>query len=422
LRVLVVGGGGREHALAWQFARFHHEVFCTPGNAGIARIARCEEIGGSDFGRLAEFCTKHRIDLTVVGPEVPLVAGIADDFKRRGLRVFGPGADGARLEGDKAFAKTLMQEAGIPTAEFAAFDDVDKARAWLGTRPVPVVVKAAGLAAGKGVVICGTRQQAEKTLVDMMVEGRFGDAGRTVVIEECLVGEEASIIGLTDGSVVRFLAPSQDHKRLRDNDEGPNTGGMGAYAPASVVTAEVMAAVEKQVFTPLLAAFRRRGIDYRGVIYAGLMLTDRGLKVLEFNCRFGDPETQVILPLLEQDLAELAVACVEGHLATCEPVRSSRAALCVVAAADGYPEAYKKGLSIDGDLAGADDVVIFHAGTRSAEGRVVTNGGRVLGVTGLGDDLARARDRAYAAVERIRFPGMFFRKDIGARGLARLGH
>jgi phosphoribosylamine--glycine ligase len=418
LRVLVIGGGGREHALVWHLCRFHHDVFCAPGNAGIARLARCVDV--SDIAGLAGFAESNCIDLTVVGPEAPLVAGLADQFRRRGLRVFGPGADGARLEGDKSFAKELMVEAGIPTARFHTFTDHDAAARYVVSAQPPLVVKASGLAAGKGVIICRTRDQAQEAVAGMLKDARFGAAGSTVVIEEYLEGEEASIIGLTDGKSVAFLTPSQDHKRLLDGDQGPNTGGMGAYAPAPAVTGAVVAEVEQKVFAPLLEVFRRRGIDYRGVVYAGIMLTADGVQVLEFNCRFGDPETQAILPLLDSDLAELAVACDEGRLAGCAVALSRRSAMCVVAAAAGYPDSYRKGLPISGELVGSGDVVVFHAGTKSAEGRVVTSGGRVLGVTGLGDTLPEARDRAYRAIGQIQFPGMFFRRDIGARGLARV--
>lgn len=420
MRILVVGGGGREHAIVWSLARFHHELLCAPGNAGIARLAECVDVAAENVSALAELAESRRVDLTIVGPELPLVAGIGDEFRRRGLALFGPDRAGARLEGDKVFAKRLMQAQGIPTAGFAEFDDFEKARNYLRRGPVPVVVKAAGLAAGKGVVVARTREEAGQALQDMMVHGKLGDAGRTVVIEEWLEGEEASVIGLTDGKTVRYLRPSQDHKRLKDGDEGPNTGGMGAYAPAPAVSGEVERQVHEQVFEPLLAGLHSRGIDYRGVIYAGLMLTRDGVKVLEFNCRLGDPETQVILPLLESDLAGLTAACVEGRLGEAQLQCSGRWALCVVAAADGYPGRFRRELEITGDLNGTDGAIVFHAGTKAVEGRTVTNGGRVLGITGVGNSLAEARDRAYAAVARVRFEGMFYRQDIGARGLARL--
>jgi len=420
MRILVVGGGGREHALVWTLARFHKELFCAPGNAGIAELAECVAIEPGDIPRLAEFARKQRIDLTVVGPEAPLVAGLADEFQRQGLAVFGPTRAGAQLEGDKAFAKRLMQELGIPTARFEVFDDVAKARRFLARQPERVVIKAAGLAAGKGVVVAQTRDEALVALNRFMVEGQLGPAGRTVVIEECLEGEEASIIGLCDGQTVRFLRPSQDHKRLLDNDQGPNTGGMGAYAPAPVVTPDMERRIEEWVFRPLLAGLRNKGIDYRGVIYAGMILTEQGPYVLEFNCRFGDPETQVILPLLEGDLAELLMACVLGRLAERAVRCSAKWALCVVAAAEGYPGAYRKGMVISGLEGVGEEVIVFHAGTKRVAGQVVTNGGRVLGVTGRGKTLQEARDRAYQALKGIWFEGMRFRSDIGVRGLTRL--
>jgi phosphoribosylamine--glycine ligase len=419
LRVLVVGGGGREHALVWHLARSGHQVVCAPGNAGIAQLAHCEPVSATDLGGLARLAVSRKVDLTIVGPEAPLVAGAADEFGRQGLKVFGPDRSGARLEGDKAFAKEVMLAAGIPTAGFRSFTDFDSARNYLGQQQLPVVVKASGLAAGKGVIVAETRPEAEQAASDMLREGRFGEAGKTVVIEEFLEGEEVSMIGLCDGRSVRLLAPSQDHKRLLDGDRGPNTGGMGAYAPAPAMTEALQREVEQKVFVPLLAEFARRGIDYRGVIYAGMILTADGPRVLEFNCRFGDPETQVILPLLDEDLAELAMACVDGRLSALTPKPAQdRAALCVVAAAEGYPGSYGKGVPITGDLVGHDGVVVFHAGTKLDGGRTVTNGGRVLGVTGIDRSLAEARDRAYRALEGIGFPGMVFRRDIGARGLA----
>jgi phosphoribosylamine--glycine ligase len=421
LRLLVVGGGGREHALVWRLAGFHPDVWCAPGNAGIAQRAECVGIDPLDTAGLVRLARQQRVDLTVVGPEAPLAAGLADEFGRQGLAVFGPTAAGARLEGDKAFTKQLMLEAAIPTAASAAFSDYQRALNHARAQRYPLVVKASGLAAGKGVVIVRTPAEAERVLAEMMIEARLGKAGSTVVLEEFLDGEEVSIIALCDGRVVKCLAPSQDHKRLLDNDEGPNTGGMGAYAPAPFATAGLLEQVDTLVFRPLLRALRERGIEYRGVIYAGLMLTGDGLKVLEFNCRFGDPEAQVILPLLEGDLAEMALACCEGRLDRVKVESLGRSALCVVAAAEGYPGSYRKGLAVSGDLAEGEDVVVFHAGTRQDGDRVVTAGGRVLGVTGIGDSLVQARDRAYRRLSRIHFEGMFHRQDIGARGIARLG-
>ncbi len=422
MRVLVVGGGGREHALVWHLANSGHKVFCAPGNAGIAHVAQCESISATALPGLIQLAIRQKIDLTIVGPEAPLVAGAADEFERQGLRVLGPRQSGARIEGDKAFAKEVMHAAGIPTAGSRTFTDFDAARTFLSRHRLPVVVKASGLAAGKGVVVAETRPEAEQAVADMLREGRYGEAGKVVVIEEFLQGDEVSMIGLCDGRSVQVLAPSQDHKRLLDGDKGPNTGGMGAYAPAPVMTPALQSEVQQRVFVPLLAEFARRGIDYRGVIYAGMILTADGLRVLEFNCRLGDPETQVILPLLDGDLAELAIACIEGRLHEHVPTPTAgRAALCVVAAAEGYPGSYGKGMPITGDLVGRDGVVVFHAGTKLDENRIVTNGGRVLGVTGIGRSLAEARDRAYKALDEIHYPGMVYRWDIGARGLRELG-
>jgi len=419
VRVIVVGSGGREHALAWHLAKSGHQVVCAPGNAGVAHVARCVSVASTDLTGLAQLALKEKADLTIVGPEAPLAAGAADELTRQGLRVLGPGQSGARIESDKAFAKELMARAGIPTARFETFTDFAAASAYAGRQPLPLVVKASGLAAGKGVIVAQTRAEAEQALAAMLTEGRYGEAGRVVVIEEFLQGEEASVIGFCDGHRVELLTPSQDHKRLRDGDCGPNTGGMGAYAPVAKLDAPMLEEVRQWVFSPLLAEFARRGIDYRGVIYAGLMMTGVGPRVLEFNCRFGDPETQAVLPLLESDLAELALACLDGRLEAC-PIRSAvgRAALCVVAAAEGYPEAYAQGMEVTGDLVGEENAVVFHAGTRQEQNRVVTSGGRVLGVTGIGQSLAEARNRAYQALERIHFPGMYYRRDIGARELA----
>ncbi len=420
MKLLVVGGGGREHALAWRLARSNHEVWCAPGNAGIRDVAECVDMSADDVPGLADWAERNRMDLTLVGPEVPLVAGIAGEFARRGLALFGPSAQGARIEGDKAFTKQLMRDAGIPTAAFETFTEHERARACVVTHELPVVIKASGLAAGKGAVICRTHEEAEATLHEMMVEGRFGVAGRTVVIEQFLTGEEASIIGLCDGETVVMMVPTQDHKALEDGDQGPNTGGMGAYAPAPVTDPAAVAQIEQLVFQPLIRGLKRAGIEYRGVVYAGMMLTADGPQVLEFNCRFGDPETQPIMCLLESDLAELALACAEGRLGDIQPRWSGRSALCVVLASGGYPGKYRKGLPISGNLAEGEDTVVFHAGTRFDNGQVVTAGGRVLGVTGLGDDLGLARDRAYAAVREISFDDLYYRRDIGHRGIERL--
>jgi len=426
MKILVLGSGGREHAIIWKLKKDGHEVVGAPGNAGICRIADCVALNPEDVPSVVEYVSKNRFDLTVVGPEAPLVAGIADEFQRRGLPIFGPSRAAAQLEGSKAFAKQLMRECGIPTARFETFTDAAKANSFLETQEYPLVVKASGLALGKGAVIVHSRTEAVALVEEMMVGRTMGEAGATVVIEEFLSGEEASIIGITDGEQVVYLSPSQDHKALHDGDQGPNTGGMGAYAPAPIVTPELQSAVEQRVFRPLLLGLRRRGIEYRGVVYAGIMVTSTGPSVLEFNCRFGDPETQVILPLLAADLGELLLAAAKGDLQSA--VRSPQSAvpgyaLCVVAASAGYPGKYEKGKPVSG-VGGQwsevrEDVVVFHAGTRLQDEMVVTSGGRVLGVTGLGAALPEAKQKAYAALGRIHFEGMQYRQDIGDKGIMR---
>jgi len=433
MKILVLGSGGREHAIVWKLKQDGHEVTCAPGNAGISQIAGCVALNPEDVAAVAAYAGQNRFDLTVVGPEGPLVAGISDEFLRRGLPIFGPTRQAAQLEGSKTFAKQLMQECGIPTARFEAFTDPAKAGAYLADQEYPLVIKASGLALGKGAVIVQTRAEAETLIEEMMVSRTMGEAGATVVVEEFLQGEEASIIGITDGRQVFYLSPSQDHKALLDGDQGPNTGGMGAYAPAPIVTPELQDAVEKTVFAPLLEGLRRRGIEYRGVVYAGMMVTDKGPYVLEFNCRFGDPETQVILPLLEADLGELLLAVANGDLQSA--VRSPHSAvphhaLCVVAASAGYPGRYEKGKAIAGvgeqgsggreqGSGVGEEVFVFHAGTRMQDGVVVTSGGRVLGVTGLGPTLSEAKQKAYTVLNGIHFEGMQFRRDIGDKGIRR---
>ncbi|MCR4423904.1 MAG: phosphoribosylamine--glycine ligase [candidate division WOR-3 bacterium] len=421
MRVLVIGSGGREHALVWAFSRSGHNVYCAPGNAGISRLAECADIDPLNINSLAQFARKQKIDLTVVGPEAPLVAGLADEFEKKGLKVFGPNKTAAQLEGDKAFTKNLLAKYNIPTARFAVFEDYNQAAKFISSQRFPIVVKATGLAAGKGVVVANSVEQALTTLNSFMKEGKLGEAGKQVVIEEFLEGEEASIIALCDGAHLHFFVPSQDHKRLLDGDAGPNTGGMGAYAPVPVVTREIFNRVVNEIFNPLLLALKKEGIDYRGAIYAGLMLTPEGPKVLEFNCRFGDPETQVIVPLFEGDLAELCLECALGNLKEqASPEWGKRWALCVVAASQGYPGNYEKGLPISGKLEEGEQTIVFHAGTKMVDDRIVTNGGRVLAVTGLGSTLSEARDRAYYGLGLIHFSGMHYRRDIGEKGLRHL--
>ncbi|MCS7049304.1 MAG: phosphoribosylamine--glycine ligase [Verrucomicrobiae bacterium] len=422
MNVLVIGGGGREHALVWKLKQSDRvrRIWCAPGNAGIAELAECVPIAATDIEKLATFASEHRVDLTVVGPEAPLCAGVVDVFAARGLRIFGPTRAAAQLEGSKAFCKQLLLEAGVPTAAAQIFSDAAAARAHVRKQGAPIVVKADGLAAGKGVVVAGTVAEAEQAITDIMERRVFGAAGERVVIEECLGGEEASVMALTDGQTYRLLAPAQDHKRVFDGDRGPNTGGMGAYSPAPVVSARWEPAIH-EIFQRTLAGLRARGITYRGVLYAGLMMTAEGPKVLEFNCRFGDPETQVVLPRLDSDLVEVLEACVTGTLSSCPLRWHDNAAVCVVMAAAGYPGEYRRGDVIEGlpAVSGLANVCVFHAGTkRDGTGRVVTDGGRVLGVTAWEHNLAAAVARAYRAVAQVRFAGAQYRRDIAARALS----
>lgn len=417
MRVLVVGSGGREHALAWKLARSPRleRLFVAPGNGGTASLAENVPIAATDIPALRLFAQKEQIDLTVVGPEAPLVAGLVDDFAAAGLRAFGPSASAARLEGSKAFAKRFMQEEGIPTAAGATFRDYEAALAYLRQQEGPLVIKASGLAAGKGVTVCTTLEEAEAALHRLMVERALGPAGAEVVVEERLEGEEVSLLAFCDGRTVVPMLPARDYKRLSDGDQGPNTGGMGGYAPSLHLSSEVQEEVVSRILRPTVEGMRRRGTPYVGVLYAGLMLTPQGPRLLEFNCRFGDPEAQVLLPLLENDLLEILLACVEGRLGEIEVRWKEAATTCVVLAAPGYPGSYPTGDEIEGiqEAALLPGVTVFHAGTRLENGRLLTAGGRVLAVTALAADLSQARKRAYEAVRRIRFPGMHYRRDIG---------
>jgi len=423
MKILVVGGGGREHALAWKLAgdSGRPEVFCAPGNAGTAEIATNLEIGAEDLNALRGWAAEARPDLTVIGPEAPLCAGLADTLSAEGLTVFGPSAAAARLEGSKHFAKEVMRAAGVPTAEARGFTDAAEALAYLRERGAPIVVKAEGLAAGKGVTVCETVDHAEQAVREALLDRAFGDAGNRILIEDCLSGEEASILALVDGQTVVMLASSQDHKRALDNDEGPNTGGMGAYSPAPVITDDLWPVIREQVFDRTLAELGKRGITYRGVLYAGLMIDGTVPKVLEFNCRFGDPETQAILPRLNCDLAPALAACARGELAEDMIAWRREACACVVMASGGYPGAYVKGKPIAGlaEAAQLEDVVVFHAGTTRYNGETATSGGRVLGVTALGADLEKAVERAYKAVSMISFDGAHYRTDIAHRAFKR---
>lgn len=423
MRVLVLGGGGREHALVWKLnqSRLVDEIICLPGNPGIARLARCVPGDPADVAGVADLARREGIDLTVVGPEAPLVAGVADELARRGMAVFGPTRAAAEIEGSKAFAKGLMAKYGIPTAEYRAFDRPEAALAYLAGREGPLVVKADGLAAGKGVVVCRDAVEAGDWVQKIMVDRVFGAAGDRVVIEEFLAGEEVSVLAFSDGERVVPMVSAQDHKRAFDGDRGPNTGGMGAYAPAPVYTPDLAVRVEREILAPAVRAMAAEGRPYRGVLYAGLMVTAAGPKVLEFNCRFGDPETQVVLPLLEGDLAAAMAACAGGDLRGVSLGWRAGAAVTVVLASAGYPGPVEKGKEITGvaEAEAAEGVVVFHAGTAERDGRLVTAGGRVLNVTAVGDTVGAAVARAYAAAERIRFEGMRYRRDIARRALAR---
>jgi phosphoribosylamine--glycine ligase len=426
MKILVVGGGGREHALVWKIAQspLAGEILAAPGNAGTATLARNVAVAADDIEGLVRLAADERIDLTVVGPEIPLTLGLADRLVDAGLPVFGPSAAGARIEGSKWFAKELMRKGGIPTAAAYLADTREDALSRADELGYPVVIKADGLAAGKGVVIAQSAAEAEAAIDDMLLRGRFGASGKRILIEECLKGEEASILAFVDGERSALMVPSQDHKRAFDGDEGPNTGGMGAYAPAPVVTPAMLGTIKRDIIDATVRALRETdGTVYRGVLYAGLMITEEGPKVIEFNCRFGDPEAQVTLPLLEADIVEVMVATAKGELDPSAVGMSSGSAACVVMASGGYPGSYEKGKVVGGlSSAGAiDDVVVFHAGTAERDGDVVTSGGRVLGVTGVADDLSSALVRAYEGVRVITFAGAHHRKDIGHRALARSG-
>jgi phosphoribosylamine--glycine ligase len=422
MRVLVLGSGGREHALAWAIARspLVDEVLCAPGSDGIARHARCIEADLADARSILELVKREDAALVVVGPEDPLVGGIADRLSDAGVAVFGPGAAAARLEGSKAFAKAFMERHGIPTAAYRAFEDPDRAERYVRERGGPVVVKADGLAAGKGVYMCRGPDEAVAALSEIMRERRFGESGAAVVLEDWLVGEEASYYAICDGERTVHLAPAQDHKPIFDGDKGENTGGMGAYSPAPVVDAEVERKVIDRIVRPTVDGMRAEGSPFRGVLYVGLMIVEGEPYVVEFNVRFGDPETQPLLYRLESDLVPLLIGAARGQL----PADPSRLvfgdpSVCVVLASEGYPRSYPKGREITGldEVAALEDVIVFHSGTRRADGRWETAGGRVLGVTARGADIAAARERAYAALRHIRFEGAQFRSDIALRAL-----
>ncbi|SNR82049.1 phosphoribosylamine--glycine ligase [Desulfurobacterium atlanticum] len=423
MKVLIIGSGGREHALAWKVSKSPKvsKVLAIPGNPGIGRLGECINIPITDIKKIADFAESENIDLTIVGPEAPLVAGIVDEFEKRGLKIFGPSKEAARLEGSKVFSKEMMKEFGVPTADFKVFDNPDEAKEYIKEKGAPIVVKADGLAAGKGVTVAQTVEEAIEAIDRIMVNKIFGEAGNRVVVEECLKGEEASYLVISDGERYIPLAPAQDHKAVFDKDKGPNTGGMGAYSPAPVLSPEIEKEVQKKVIEPMIKGMKERGTPFKGILYAGIMITDDGIKTLEFNVRFGDPEAQVILRRLKNDFVDICFDTINGTLP--ENLNwDERTAICVVLASKGYPGKYEKGKEITGidEAEKIDDVVVFHAGTAIKDGKLVTNGGRVLNVTAMGKDVKEAIKNVYNAVDKIHFDGMHFRKDIGAKALKRI--
>jgi len=425
MKVLVVGGGGREHTIVWKLSQsgMVKTIYAAPGNAGIAAHAKCVDIKADDVTGIAKFAVSEKIDLVVVGPEVPLCMGIVDILEEADIMVFGPSSRAAMIEGSKVFSKKIMRKYAIPTAMFENFDNFENAASYARSLDSDMWIKASGLAAGKGAVYAPNPDEAEKILMNMMIKDRFGESGHKVVIEENMKGEEASIFAVCDGKTYKLLISSQDHKRVHDGDKGPNTGGMGAYAPAPLVTGEILRKIEDEIMQPTLDGMASEGIPYKGLLYAGIMVTDDGPKVVEFNCRFGDPETQAVLPLFDGDLAELMTASARGELEKADFSTSTGFALCIVIASGGYPGPYKKGYVVSG-LEEADEiecVKVFHAGTRRENGHIVTSGGRIFGVTGWGSDFHEARERAYKAAGLVTFQDSFYRNDIGQKALKYLG-
>ena len=421
MKVLVIGSGGREHAMVWKIYQSERvdKIFVAPGNDGMADLAERVEIDVNDISALADWAENNNIDLTVVGPEKPLVDGIVDKFQERGLRIFGPNKKAALIEGSKVFAKKILKKYDIPTAEFEVFTDPAEAQKYLKTADYPVVIKAEGLAAGKGVVIATDKERADEAVNKIMADRVFGDAGNRIVIEDFLEGEEVSVLTFTDGEHIVMMAPAQDHKAVFDGDEGPNTGGMGAYSPTPFVTEEMKSEICDEILVPTIKAFRQEGIEYKGILYAGLILTDMGPKVLEFNARMGNPETQVILPRLKDDLVDMMDKVIDGELEGLKPEWDDRAAVCVILASGGYPIAYDTGKEIIGidDLYKYDNVLVFHAGTRKEGDKLLTDGGRVLGITVLGNGLYDAINQVYDYIEEVQFDDMHYRSDIGFKVL-----
>ncbi len=419
MKVLLVGSGGREHAIVWKLKQSPKidKIYCAPGNAGISKDAECVPIGAMEIDKLVEFAKNEGIDFTIIGMDDPLVAGVVDAFEKENLRVFGPRKNAAIIEGSKAFSKDLMKKYGIPTAKYEVFEEYHKAKEYVLSQEMPIVIKADGLALGKGVLICQSHEEAVAALDEIMVDKKFGASGSKVVVEEFLTGPEVSVLSFCDGKTVVPMVSAQDHKRAYDNDEGLNTGGMGTFSPSRIYTPEINEECMKTIFMPTVEAMAKEGREFKGVLYFGLMLTKDGMKVIEYNARFGDPETQVILPRLKTDLLEIMEACVDGTLDKMNIEWYDNAAVCVVLASGGYPVSYEKGFEITGleSVEDRSDIVVFHAGTALKDGKFVTNGGRVLGVTGIGKDLDEAIKIAYEGVEKIDFEKKHFRHDIGIK-------
>lgn len=417
MKVLIVGSGGREHAIATSVAKSARvdKIYCAPGNAGIGQIAECVPIGAMEFDKLVAFAKEKEIDFTIIGMDDPLVGGIVDAFEAEGLKVFGPRKNAAILEGSKAFSKDLMKKYNIPTAAYENFDDADKALAYLETAKMPIVLKADGLALGKGVLICNTLEEAKAGVQEIMLDKKFGSAGNHMVVEEFMTGREVSVLSFVDGKTIKIMSSAQDHKRAKDGDQGLNTGGMGTFSPSPFYTAEVDEFCKKYVYQATVDAMAAEGRPFKGVIFFGLMLTEDGPKVLEYNARFGDPEAQVVLPRMKNDIIDVMEACVNGTLDQIDLQFEDNAAVCVVLASDGYPVSYEKGLPIEGleNFDEKDGYYCFHAGTALKDEKIVTNGGRVLGVTAKGKDLKEARSNAYAATEWVQFANKYMRHDIG---------
>lgn len=417
MKVLLVGGGGREHAIAWKVSQSDKvdKLYCAPGNAGIAELAECVDISVMDFDKLVEFAKEKEIDLTIVAPDDPLAAGAVDAFEKAGLRAFGPRKNAAILEGSKAFSKDLMKKYAIPTAAYETFDSAEDALAYLETADFPIVLKADGLALGKGVLICNTKEDAKAGVKTLMLDKQFGSAGNRIVVEEFMTGREVSVLSFVDGNTIKIMTSAQDHKRAKDGDQGLNTGGMGTFSPSPFYTEEVDEFCRKNIYQKTVDAMKAEGREFKGVIFFGLMLTEKGPKVLEYNARFGDPETQVVLPRMKNDIIDVFEACIDGTLDKIELEFEDNAAVCVVLASDGYPEKYEKGFEIKGleNFEGKDGYYVFHAGSKISDGKIVTNGGRVLGVTAKGNNLLDARSNAYEATKWIDFDNKYMRNDIG---------